>query len=145
MAPFDLHEVIIGHIKPEICRRMDNSVTIVRIGLETNNFQGFLVIPWWFKPDIEPIWVWPFLTLEGHQSSLVGRISAFIVHSKVEAWNFQGFLVILLWCKFDIEHIWLWPCLTLTRSSKVNTGKIKKKSWNGHISSQIYQTLVDWR
>ena len=38
MAPFDLHEVIIGHITPEIYRRTDNGVTIAGIGVETSNF-----------------------------------------------------------------------------------------------------------
>ena len=35
MAAFDLHEVIKGHITPEICRGTGTSVTIVRIGAET--------------------------------------------------------------------------------------------------------------
>ena len=35
MALFDLHEVIIGHITLEMCRGIDNSVTIVQIGAES--------------------------------------------------------------------------------------------------------------
>ena len=35
MAPFDLYEVIIGHITPEICRGTGTSVTIVQIGAES--------------------------------------------------------------------------------------------------------------
>ena len=35
MAPFDLHEVIIGHITPGICRGTGTSVTIVQIGAES--------------------------------------------------------------------------------------------------------------
>ena len=35
IAPFDLHEVIKGHITPEMCRETGTSVPIVRIGTET--------------------------------------------------------------------------------------------------------------
>ena len=35
ITPFDLHEVIKGHITPEMCRETGTSVTIVRIGTET--------------------------------------------------------------------------------------------------------------
>ena len=35
MAPFDLHEVILGHITPGICRGTGTSVTIVQIGAES--------------------------------------------------------------------------------------------------------------
>ena len=43
MATFDLHEVIIGHITPGICRITGCGVTIVRIGVEICNIRGFLV------------------------------------------------------------------------------------------------------
>ena len=35
ITPFDLHEVIKGHITPEICRGTGTSVTIVQIGAES--------------------------------------------------------------------------------------------------------------
>ena len=35
MAPFDLHEVIGGHITPGICGGTGTSVTIVQIGAES--------------------------------------------------------------------------------------------------------------
>ena len=35
MAPYDLHEVIIGHITLEICSGTGTSVNIVKIGVES--------------------------------------------------------------------------------------------------------------
>ena len=35
MTPYDLHEVIIGHITLDICRETGTSVTIVQIEVET--------------------------------------------------------------------------------------------------------------
>ena len=68
-AKFDLQEVNRGHLIPKIYGATDISATILQIGVQKRNFQGILFILWWFKADMEPLWLWPYLTLEGHKRS----------------------------------------------------------------------------